>query len=199
MAKRDTHKIVMTPAQKAWMERHFKHTKNDAIMEKFGWSHSTLHRFAREMGLTKSPQFMHKCQAATTAAAKASHLRNGTYPPKGYIIPKSEQYRFKPGHKETEAAKRKRVAKATETMRQIRKEERARVNWGFRQLTNLRIIAQPRRAATQRHYLRKRGYIIPRGSMVAYYDANTDRCPKMEARRMGDKQYIAFSFRPIGA
>ncbi len=195
--KRNTEKIVLSPAQEAWLRKHFKHTKNDDIAAKFGWSQTTLHRFARQMGLTKTPQFQSKCQRNAADKAKASHLRNGTYPPKGYIIPKSQEHRFKPGHKETEAAKRRRVAKAVETMRQIRKEEKARANWGLRQLTKLRVIAQPRRAATQRHYLRKRGYIIQRGSMIAYYDERTDRCPKMEARKMGDKNFIAFTFRPL--
>ncbi len=183
------------------MLKHFKHTKNDAIMEKFGWSHSTLHRFARHLGLTKSPQFMHKCQAATTAAAKESHLKNGTYPPKGYRIPRSEEFCFKPGERPVDRIgkrrEKKRIAKATETMRQLRKEERARANWGFRQLTKLRVITQPRNAATQRYYLRRRGYIIQRGSMVAYYDENTRRCPKMERRKMGDPRFIAFKFQPI--
>lgn len=178
------------------MRTHFKHTKNDEICARFGWSASTMHRFARQLGLTKSPQFMHKCQAATTETAKASHLRNGTYPPKGYRIPRSEEFQYKPGHTETAAVRRKRVAKAAATRRQTIKEERARVNFGFHQLTKLRLISQPKRAVTQRHYLRKRGYIVPRGSMVAYYDANTDRCPFIEARKMGDKQFIAFTFKP---
>ena len=190
-------KIVMTPKQEAWMRKHFKNTPNDEILAKFGWSHSTMHRFARQLGLTKTKRYMKKCQAHTTACAKASHLRNGTYPPKGYIIPRSEEFRFKPGHKETEAHKRKRVAKATETMRQIRKEERARINWGFPQQTKLRLIAAPRRVACQRYRLRKMGYIVERGSMVAYYTEDTRRCPVLEARKMGDYKYSAFIFKPL--
>jgi len=196
--KRNTEKIVLSQAQEMWLRKHFKNTKNDEIVARFGWSHSTLHRFARKMGLTKTKQFQNKCQQHAAARTNESNRLNGTYPPKGYIIPNSEKYRFKPGHKEKESVKRRRVAKAVETMRQIRKEEKARANWGFRQLTKLRVIAQPRRAATQRHYLRKRGYIVQRGSMVAYYDDNTNRCPKMESRKMGDKNYIAFTFRQIG-
>ena len=191
-------KITMTPEQEAWMRKHFKNTKNDVILAKFGWSHSTMHRFAREMGLTKTKQYMKKCQAYTTACAKESHLRNGTYPPKGYIIPRSEEFRFKPGpHKETKAEIRKRVAKATETMKQIRKEERARISWGVHQQTKLRLISVPRRVICQRCRLRKMGYIVERGSMIAYYDENTRRCPKMEARKIGDNKYSAFVFKPL--
>lgn len=42
---------------------------------------------------------MKDCQRYTAKKAKQSHLKNGTYPPKGFIIPNSEKYRFKPGHK----------------------------------------------------------------------------------------------------
>lgn len=192
--KRDTHKITMTPAQREWMRAHFKHTKNDEIVARFGWSHSTMHRFARELGLTKTPQYMRKCQEHTTACAVASHLKNGTYPPKGYIIPKSEQFRFKPGRKESEATKRKRLAQAAATRRQTIKEERARISFGIPQRTKLRLIAQPRIAIMQRLYLRKHGYHIERGSLVAYYDDQTVRCPKIEARTRGDRNYVAFQF-----
>lgn len=187
-------KITMTPAQREWMRAHFKHTKNDEILARFGWSHSTMHRFARELGLTKTPQFMRKCQEHTTACAIASHLKHGTFPPKGYRIPKSEQHRFKPGHKETEATKRKRLAKSAETRRQTIKEERARISFGVPQRTKLRLIRQPRIAATQRHYLKQHGYHIERGSMIAYYDEHTVRCPKIEARTRGDRNYVSWTF-----
>lgn len=190
-------KIVITPEQEAWMRKHFKHTKNDEIVARFGWSHSTMHRVARELGLKKTPQFMHKCQAATTAAAKASHLRNGTYPPKGYRIPRSEEFQFKPGHTESKATKRKRIAKATVTRNQTIKEDKARIHWGFQQLTKMRLISQPKKAICLRHNLRKRGYIIDRGSMTAYYDENTDRSLKVESRKRGDRDYIGFTFKPI--
>lgn len=188
--------VKITLQQEAWMRRHFKHTKNEEISDRFGWSQSTMHRVARQLGLTKSADFMRSCQRATADAAKASHLRNGTYPPKGYVIPRSEEFRFKPGHKESKTTKRKRIAKATATRRQTIKEEKARVTWGFHQLTKLRLIRQPKLAVTQRYYLRKRGYIVPRGSMVAYYTDETKRCPKLEGRKLGDRHFIAFTFQP---
>ena len=189
-------KITLTPRQESWLVKHFPNTKNDEIMAKLGLSHSTLHRMARQLGLKKTRQFISKCQAATTAAAKASHLRNGTYPPKGYIIPRSEEFRFKPGHTEKPSTKRKRLAKGAETLRQTIREERARVNFGFEQRTKLRLIRQPRRVICLRHNLKKRGYIVKRGSMVVYYDQNTARSERIESRVMGDKHYSAFIFKP---
>ena len=90
-------KITLTQRQEAWLCRHFRNTRNAELAARLGISESSLRRFARSLGLTKTPQFMRKCQAATAAAAKASHLRNGTYPPKGYRIPRSEEFQFKPG------------------------------------------------------------------------------------------------------
>ena len=79
----------LTEKELAWVIRHYKHTKNDVIMERFRISHSSLHRIAREHGLTKSRQFMKKTQDEAQVAAAESHRRNGTYPPKGFRIPEA--------------------------------------------------------------------------------------------------------------
>lgn len=191
-------KITMTPQQEAWMRKHFKHTPNDEIVARFGWSHSTMHRFARQLGLTKSRDYMRKCQEYTAARAHESHLRNGTYPKKGYIIPNSEASRFRKGEKPVDRfGKRKearRIEKLTATRRQLIKEERARISFGIPQRTKLRLIKQPQKVISQRYFLRKHGYHIERGSMIAYYDDQTDRCPKIEARTRGDRNYVAWQF-----
>jgi DNA-binding MurR/RpiR family transcriptional regulator len=87
----------LTDKQKKWIITNFKNTKNDDIMMKIGINHSTLHRFARENGLKKTKQFQSKCQLNASEKAKESHIKNKTYPPKGYIIPKSVENRFKSG------------------------------------------------------------------------------------------------------
>lgn len=194
-----TRKIELTPKEEAWLLRNFCRTKNDEILERLQVSGSWLHRYAREHGLVKTRQFQKGCQAHAAAMAKKSHLKNGTYPPKGYIIPGSERYRFKPGHKETAAAKRRRVAKSTETRNRTIREERARVNFGVHQLTKLRLVSRPKKVIEIRWYLKNRGYHIERGSMVARYDETTRRCPKIEARRPGDPGYFAFVFEPVEA
>lgn len=81
-------KIVLTERQEAWLVKHFKHTKNADVAAKLGISPQAVARFAARLGLKKTPQFMKKCQREMTDAAHRSHLRNGTYPPKGYIIPR---------------------------------------------------------------------------------------------------------------
>lgn len=94
-----TNKIYLTPEQEAWMIKHYKHTPNEEICKRFGISLSTMQRIKRELGLSKSRQFMQKCQANASEKAKESHLRNGTYPPKGYRVPGSENNCFKKGER----------------------------------------------------------------------------------------------------
>jgi len=187
--------VLLAQDAQEWIIRHFKHTKNAEIAERFGISMEWLHRFARKHGLRKTPQFMKKCQLATAAAAKASHLRNGTYPPKGYQIPNAN--RFKPGHKESSATRRKRLAKAAAALAHTRDLERLRVALGEPQKTKLNLKPACPRKNQLRYYLRKIGYIIDRGSSVAYYDENTRRSLDIENRKKGDRGYVYFEFKPV--
>ncbi len=188
----------LTEKQLAWLQKHFKNTKNAVLAEKLGISESGLHRLARQYGLKKTRQFMRKTQRATSEAAKASHLRHGTYPPKGYRIPRSEEYQFKKGEtpvqrlgKRKEAA---RIAKAVESRRQTWKVEHARAVFGLEQKTRLKVRRQPIKKIQARYYLRKRGYIIDDLAFVAYYDENTRRAYKVEARPRRERFY---DFKPI--
>lgn len=187
-------KIVLTPEQEKWLKAHFRNTKNDVIMAKLGLSHSTLHRFAREYGLKKTKQFMHKCQRATADAAKASHLANGTYPPKGYRIPRSEEHRFKPGEsiKSRIGTRRWNRArkKAAEKWRKSWDEDHARATFGLPQRTALRVKQQPRQKILDRAYLKGRGYILDEVNVVAYWTPETRRATRLEA---GPRRYYKFA------
>jgi hypothetical protein len=194
-------KITLTPEQEKWLTAHFKHTKNEEIGERLGISQSSVHRFARELGLTKTKQFMRKLQKNTSERAKASHLRNGTYPPKGYRIPRSEESRFKPGETSAQrigkAGERRRIEKSAESRRRTFKEERSRRVFGLPQRTGLRVIRLPRYVAYQRYHLRKLGYIVPRGGFTAYYTPETRRSRRYEDRPRDSRRYVHFEFRDI--
>lgn len=196
-------KVELTPQQKAWIVKHYLHTKNDEIKERFGLTDGTLHRFARANGLKKSPQFVRRCQEEATRKAYESHRRNGTFPPKGYRIPNSGEGTFKPGtpRKETPKQKEQRIGKATATMKEIRMRERARIRLGFPQRTKLRLKLEPdtKKRISFRHNLRLRGYHVERGSDVAYYDEHTKRSERIENRKAGDRDYIWFTFKPMAA
>lgn len=190
--------IVLTDKQEAWLKKHFKHTKNDEIAKRLGISVSSVTRLARKRGLEKSKQFVRKCQQEAAGKAYLSHKVNGTFPPKGYRIPGSENYLFQKGVKPIErlGEKReaKRVAKSAETRRQTLKLEKARVLFGLPQQTKLNVVKRPREQALMRYRLKQLGYIIERGGRVAYYDENTRRHQGLES-----KPRTGFTFKQLGS
>lgn len=91
-------KIHLTLEQTLWMRRNFPGMATAICALYLGVSESSVKRIAYAMGLQKTPQFMREAQAHAARRAKESHLRNGTYPPKGWYSPnlqKGQQYRFK--------------------------------------------------------------------------------------------------------
>ena len=186
-------KIVLTPEQEAWLVKHYRNTKNDVLMDKLGLKFSTFHRIVRSLGLKKTKQFMRKCQHETAEAAKASHIANGTYPPKGYRIPRSEEFQYKQGGKPWDRCGRRKWNRASkqahDTLERTRKEERARATFGLPQRTALRVKRQPRQKLLDRYYLKKRGYILDEENVVAYWTPETRRATRLEA---GPRRYYKF-------
>ena len=180
--------IVLTDKQLAWLDKHFKHTKNADVAEKLGVSLRSVNRLAERRGLKKSKQFMTKCQENATAKAHESNLRNGTYPPKGYRIPNSEKGQFKKGEKPVDrlGVKREaeRVAKSAASRKEIFRLEKARALFGLPRQTKLQVVKRPKKQIQMRYELKKRGYIIERGGFVAYYDKDTRRHLAFESKPM---------------
>lgn len=179
-------KIVLTERQEKWLINHFKHTKNAEISAKLNISERSVLCIARRLGLHKSRQFMARCQQEAAAAANRSNRINGTYPPKGYIIPRSEEYRFQPGVSIRQRLGAKRFAeirkRAAESWKQTFKKEKARATFGLEQHTCLRVIRQPREKVALRHYLKRRGYIVDDDKRIAYYTDSTQRGKRIEAK-----------------
>ena len=91
-------KIHLTLEQQMWMRRNFPGMATAICALYLGVSESSVKRIAYAMGLQKTAQFMREAQAHAARRARESHLRNGTYPPKGWYSPnlqKGQQYRFK--------------------------------------------------------------------------------------------------------
>ena len=174
----------ITEQQKKWIIKHFKNTKNDEIIIKIGISNSTLHRFARANGLHKTKQFKTKCQLLAAEMAKQSHLRNKTYPQKGFRIPKSEENYFKSGvTPEKRLGKKKnqeRIRKSAESRSKTVKAEKRRVLFGLEQKTKLKVFAASHAKAAYRYTLKKRGYLVDRDGKTIFWDANTKRSEKCE-------------------
>lgn len=171
--------IILTEKQEAWLQKHFKHTKNEDIAIKLDVSLRSVSRLARQRGLTKSPQFIRKCQNEAMKKAHEVNLRNGNYPPKGYRIPNSEKYYFKKGERIIDRIGPKReaerLAKSVASRKETFRLEKARALFGLPRQTKLQVVQRPRKLVHVRYRLRKRGYDIERGSMVAYYNQNTRR------------------------
>lgn len=173
----------LTDKQQKWIIANFKNTKNDEIMLKMNISHSALHRFAREHNLKKSKQFIQKCQAATTEAARLANKQRN-WPPKGYKIPNSEKYQFQKGITPLKRlGKRKnteRIRKSAESRKNTVRSEKRRVLFGLPQKTKLKVVQSPHAKIAYRYVLKKRGYIVDRGSKDIYYDENTLRSEIVE-------------------
>ena len=91
-------KIHLTLEQQMWMRRNYPGMATAICALYLGVSESSVKRIACAMGLRKTEQFMREAQAHAARRARESHLRNGTYPPKGWYSPnlqKGQQYRFK--------------------------------------------------------------------------------------------------------
>ena len=179
-----TTKIVLTPEQEAWLVKHFKNTKNDVLMERLGLKFSTFHRIVRSLGLKKTRRFMKKCQLATSEAAKASHIANGTYPPKGYRIPRSEEFQYKQGGKPWDRCGRRKwnraIRNGAEKRKETFREDQCRRRWGLPQKTKLRVAQTPRQRLLDRCYLKGRGYILDEANLVAYWTPETRRATRLE-------------------
>lgn len=188
--------IVLTDKQLAWLDKHFKHTKNEDIARYLDISSRSVNRIAKRRGLKKSSQFIRKCQLAAAEKANLSNRINGTYPPKGYRIPNSEKYYFKKGDRIIDRIGPKReaerLAKSVASRKETFRLEKARALFGLPRQTKLQVVQRPRKQIQMRYELKKRGYIIERGGFVAYYDKNTRRHLAFEAKPM-----TGFTFKAV--
>lgn len=95
--KGQPNEIRLSAEDKLWLRLNFPHMSNQICAYRLNCGRRTVVRIARKMGLEKTPQFMKECQAHTAKKAKDSHLKNGTYPAKGWYSPnlqKGEKYQF---------------------------------------------------------------------------------------------------------
>lgn len=99
LRKSQPNRIELTQEREFWLRRNFPHMSNGICALILGISPRSVVRLARRLRLSKTAQFMRECQAHTAKKARESHLRNGTYPAKGYYSPnlqRGERYQFKP-------------------------------------------------------------------------------------------------------
>lgn len=181
--KRDCTKIVLTDDQQQWLRDNYATTLNKDCAAHLGISESSVHRWARQLGLTKDPDWFHALVMERVRMMAAVNRGPGNHGKKNLLI-YGAPHRFKKGVTSRERLgdekELQRLEKSAATRRETIRKERMRINWGFEQQTRLKIGHDRKRALT-RYALKKRGYIIPeRAARVAYWDSNTNRSPIVE-------------------
>ena len=171
----------MDENMKEWLIKHYKHTANKEIQDKFGITHYMLHKYAKEFGLKKSYQFIRKVAKANSEKGLEVLAEKG-WPPKGYVIPnqgkKIESLKARKGERRPKAIREK----CAEAIRNTFKSEKRRVLFGLPQKTKLKVVKAPKGKIHCRWKMRKLGYIIDKGGNVAYYNETTIRNKHFEER-----------------
>lgn len=181
--KRNTAKIVFTDEQRQWLIDNYPTTLNRDLAAHLGISESSVHRWARLLGVKKDPDWFHGLvleRCALMARLNRGEGNNG----KNNLAILGEKTRFRKGQTNRERYgeenERRRIQRATESRRETVRKERMRVRWGLPQETKLRVIRN-RPATELRYTLKRHGYIIPhRGATTVYYDASTNRRDVLE-------------------
>ena len=176
----------LTQEQCEWFVTNFDHTKNQELADHLGTSPQSVTRMARELGLWKTKEFMAAMQRnASEHGARANRLMGGNDGAVN-LLKYGMATRFKPGTSQKDRMSAEAFAEMHRRIGESRKEtfrkERVRVNWGFEQKTNLRVVRCPREKISLRYGLRKRGYEIARASNEAAISNETRRSIKMEDR-----------------
>lgn len=204
---------VLTDEQRAWFCKWFPEEENSRLMEASGMSHSTLHRFARELGLTKSAKGWKRIKRRQAAQIKRVCEKNGYYdslrgkqPSEACRKATAQMWQeIREGKREHPARIMKRTnprkyrkwmeRKSQERKETIRKETR-RVLYGMERKTRLKCIVMckyTRSQASHRYNALKRGYIVMEDCTEQggeryniYYDNDTQRAPIFEKNLVKD-------------
>ena len=204
---------VLTDEQRAWLCKWFPEEENSRLIAASGMSHSTLHRFARELGLTKSPKGWKRIKRRQAAQIKRVCEKNGYYdslrgkqPSEACRKATAQMWQdIREGKREHPARIMKRTnprkyrkwmeRKSQERKETIRKETR-RVLYGMERKTRLKCIVMckyTRSQASHRYNALKRGYIVMEDSSEQsgeryniYYDNDTQRAPIFERNLVKD-------------
>ena len=204
---------VLTDEQRAWLCKWFPEEENSRLMKASGMSHSTLHRFAREFGLTKSPKGIKRIKKRHAAHIKRVCEKNGYYeslrgkqPSEATKLGTIRMWQdIRDGKREHPARIMKRTnprkyrkwmqRKSKERKETIRKEMR-RVLYGLERQTKLKCIVMCKYTKSQtshRYNALKRGYIVMQDCSEQsgeryniYYDDQTERAPIFERHLLAD-------------
>ena len=154
---------------KKWLKENYANMSNKDVIEHLGIKKGVLARLKKELRLKKSEEFMNQAREQGRAT-----LKEMGWPPKGYAIPNREKAWASLADR-TKNRGEEWKNKISETVKKQFADEKRRVLFGLEQRTNRKVIKAPKYKLEHRYRMRKLGYIIPRGSNIAYWNEETKR------------------------
>ena len=132
--KRDCTKIVLTDDQQQWLRDNYATTLNKDCAAHLGISESSVHRWARQLGLTKDPDWFHALVMERVRMMAAVNRGPGNHGKKNLLI-YGQPHRFRKGYTNRERYgeenERRRIQRAAATRRETIRKERMRIRWGL--------------------------------------------------------------------
>lgn len=207
------YEYVLTAEQEAWLRRWYPEEENSVLMELSGIKFSTLHRFAREFGLTKSDKGMRRIRKRQSVKAVRKLKKSGYYdsirgrkPSEANRRATAQMWKdIRDGRRESPVSIMKREnprkyrlwmrRKSDERKETIRK-ERLRVKYGLERQTRLNCVVMCKYTKSQRNHrynALRRGYIVMEDCSEQggeryniYYDDDTVRSDEFEKNLCSD-------------
>lgn len=195
-------KQVLSGEQLEWLRKWFPVVENSRLMKVTGLTHSSLHRFARQYGLTKSEAGIRRIKRRQAAQIKKVCERNGYYDslrgkrPSDKCIEASKRMWKSPDHEHPFLVMKKRHPRKYKAMCEKAKErrvnqiktDRLREFYGMPRKTKLHIPQVPytSRQIMHRYSALKRGYMVNKDRTdmedryKIFYDEHTDRSELFE-------------------
>ena len=206
-------KISLADEQKEWLRQWFPVTENRRLAKAMGTSESSMHRFARELHLTKSEKGLKAIKRRQAARIKRVCEKNGWYDSlRGKPLSDECQEGTQRMWQEIREGKREHpfhvirrnnprrykqlMKQKSEQRREAIRRDLIRMKWGLPRKTKLiHVVMQPytKPQINRRHLALKRGYILAsdcsEGSghrYMIYYDDKTERSPIFERNGIRD-------------
>lgn len=202
-------KVVLSGQQLAWLRTFFPVTENPRLIRASGLSHSVLHRFAREYGLTKSEEGLKAIKRRQAAHIKRVCERNGYYDSlrgkkpsqkcldayKKYLHSDRYEHPMKKLKREHPRAYAAKMKKKSQVRKDLVRKEKCRDAYGLERKTRLRLPMRPytRRQVGHRYNALRRGYLLAADCSegtgeryVIYFNSNTQRSPMFERNCIND-------------
>jgi len=157
------------------------------IKRVFGICKKVVVRKAKLLGIEKHPDY-----AVTPGHIKREHISYGLKTSTNQNFVRTQfkkgqpatEFSFKKGERPIDRIgperEKQRILKSAESRKQTYCKEHARYLFGLPQKTRMVVHRQSRSKVLNRHYLKKKGYIIDEKRGIAYWTENTQRAFKTE-------------------